>query len=146
MQFTVAANSKLWNLIAADGKHADGQLKQTSRHMRTNSKHVKDEIRAHILGRVKDDNGEPFATFDLAQAHLLAETHLHNQLVIDEISTPFGRWPYTVDVSFHIVKNGTRDAFETLRVALPEEAITPSGEIDSDAVLDEVIAAINDAQ
>lgn len=41
--------------------------------MRTNSKAVRDQIRAHILASVTDENGDPFATFPEASARLRAE-------------------------------------------------------------------------
>ena len=44
----------------------------TTKH-RTNSTHVRAQIRAHILDRVNDNEGEPFPTIQEAAAHVRAE-------------------------------------------------------------------------
>lgn len=67
-------------------------------------------------------------------------------LVIDEISSVFGEYPGSVDVSFHRVIDGERDGFESKRVALTSAVVKADGSIDDDEVARQVSAAIGQTE
>ncbi len=48
-------------------------MKTTTTKHKTNSNHVRTQIRAHILDRVNDNEGEPFPNIAEAAAHVRAE-------------------------------------------------------------------------
>lgn len=71
------------------------------------------------------------------------KTETYN-IVIDKISEVHGRYPGSVDVSFHREGGSLtgRDGFETKRVALSDAIIKADGSVDQDKVQSEVLAAV----
>lgn len=69
-------------------------------------------------------------------------------IIITEISKPFGSYPGTVEVHHHVeggnLGHGERDGFETTRVCLSSEAIKADGSYDEDEIYKAVRAKIGE--